>query len=164
MAVGNEVLESSQVGGSDFEQIVEKTHLALKEFYKGNPEPYRMLRSTGQDVSLLGAFGGISVGPKEVDKHLATRASYFRAGHDVSFENLVKFSSGDFGYIVEVERFEARVGGTDETVSVALRATTIFRRETGEWKVVHRIGDPLVSRIDPTTYRSLAQHNLEMKE
>jgi len=65
---------------------------------------------------------------------------------------------------VEVERFEARVGGTDETFRVALRATTIFRREGGEWKVAHRIGDPLVSRIDPPTYRSLAKHNVEMKE
>ena len=65
---------------------------------------------------------------------------------------------------MEVERFEARVGGTDETFRVALRATTIFRREGGEWKVAHRIGDPLVSRIDPPTYRSLAKHNVEMKE
>ena len=144
--------------------MVEKTHLALKEFYKGNPEPYRMLCSLGQDVSLLGAFGGISVGPKEVNKHLTTRASYFQAGHNVSFENLVKFSTRDFGYIVEVERFETRIGGTDETVRVALRATTIFRREDGEWKVAHRIGDPLVSLIDPATYRSLAKFNVEMKE
>ncbi len=148
---------------SDFERTVEKTHLALKEFYKGDPEPYRMLISSKPDVSLLGAFGGISVGLQEVDKHIRTRASYFQAGQNVTFENLVKFSTPDFGYIVEVERFEARVGGTDEIVRVALRATTIFRRENGKWKVAHRIGDPLVSRIDPPTYRSLAKHNLEKK-
>ncbi len=148
----------------DFEQIIKKTHLALDEFYKGDPEPYRMLCSHRQDVSLLGAFGGVSVGPKEVDKHLTSRASYFQAGHNVSFENLVKFSTLDIGYTVEVERFESKVGGTDETVHVALRATTIFRREDEEWKVAHRIGDPLVSRIDPQTYRSLAKRNIEMKE
>jgi len=79
-----------------------------------------MLCSHKPDVSLLGAFGGISVGPKEVDKHLTTRAPYFQAGHNLSFENLVKFSTSDFSYIVEVEHFEARVGGTDETVRFTL--------------------------------------------
>ena len=149
---------------TEFDQIIEKAHLALKEFYKGDMEPYRRLCSLRQDVSLLGAFGGISVGPEEVNGHLTSRASFFRDGHNVSFENLVKFSTNDWGYTVEVERFEAKIGGTDETTKVALRVTTIFRREDGEWKVAHRIGDPLVSRIDPLTYRSLAKHNLEMKE
>jgi hypothetical protein len=27
-----------------------------------------------------------------------------------------------------------------------LRVTTVFRREDGEWKVVHRHGDPLASQ------------------
>ena len=144
--------------------MVEKTHLALKEFYKGDMEPYKRLCSVSQDVSLLGAFGGVSVGPEEVIGHLTSRAGFFKAGHNLKFENLVTFSTHDVGYIVEVERFEAKVGGTDETIKVALRATTIFRREDGEWKVAHRIGDPLVSRIDPPTYRSLAKHNVDMKE
>ena len=152
------------MAASEFDKIVEKTHLALNEFYKGNMEPYKILCSSKQDVSLLGAFGGISVGPKDVIKHMTSRASFFQAGYNLSFENLVKFSTSDLGYIVEVERFEARVGGTDENVRVALRATTIFRREDGEWKVAHRIGDPLVSRIDPQTYRSLAKHNEENKQ
>ena len=144
--------------------MVEKTHLALKEFYKGNPEPYSKLYSHGQDVSLLGAQGGISVGSKEITKHMTSRASWFQAGHNVSFERLVKFSTQDLGYIVEVERFDARLGGTNEIVHVALRVTTIFRLEKDEWKVVHRQGDPLVSRIDPATYRSLAKHDAEVTE
>ncbi len=148
----------------NFEQMVEKTHLAVKEFYKGNPEPYNKLFSLEQDVSLLGAQGGISVGSKEVTQHLTSRASWFKAGQNVNWERLEKFSTEDLGYVVEVERFDARVGGTNEIIHVALRATTIFRLEKGEWKVVHRIADPLVSRIDPATYRSLAKHNTEAKE
>ena len=144
--------------------MVEKTHLAVKKFYKGNPEPYNKLYSLGQDVSLLGAQGGISVGSKEVTQHLNSRASWFQAGHNVSFERLVKFSTQDLGYVVEVERFDARVGETDEIIHVALRATTIFRLEKEEWKIVQRIADPLVSRIDPVTYRSLARHNTGAKE
>jgi hypothetical protein len=68
------------------------------------------------------------------------------------------------GYIVEIERFDAKMAGTDEIVNIALRVTTIFRRESGEWKVTHRQGDPLVSRIDPATYVSLAKHNIGAKQ
>ena len=149
---------------SEFENAVEKTHLALKEFYKGNPEPYNKLLSQKENVSLLGAQGGVSVGPVEVHKHLTSRASWFQAGHDVSFERMVKYSNKDMGYIVEVERFEVKVAGSDEVVPIALRVNTIFRYEDGEWRVAHRQGDPLVSRIDPSTYISLSKHNLEKKE
>ncbi len=144
--------------------MVEKTHLAIKEFYKGDPEPYKKLYSNGQDVSLLGAQGGISVGSKEVIQHLTSRASWFKAGQNVTFKRLVKVSTPDLGYIVEVERFDAKVGETDEVTHVALRVTTIFRFENGEWKVIHRIGDPLISRIDPDTYRLLNKQNTEVKK
>jgi len=148
----------------DFETMVEQTHLALKDFFKGNSESYSKLFSSAQDISLLGAQGGISVGPKEVIQHLTTRASWFQAGENVSWERLVKVSTPDLSYLVEVERFDAKVGGTDDIIHVALRVTTIFRRENGQWKVIHRQGDPLVSRIDPATYRSLAKHNIEVKQ
>ncbi len=141
--------------------MIDETHAALREFYIGNPEPYKKQCSDLGDVSLLGAFGGVSVGPNEVTKHLTTRASFFRGGRNVTFESKVKFSDGDFGYTVEIERFDANVGGT-EGVHVVLRVTTIFRREDGSWKVAHRIGDPLVAMIDPPTYRSLAKRNEEM--
>ncbi len=151
------------MASSDFDQIIVKTHRALEEFYKGNPSPYNQLFSSRADVSLAGAFGGVSLGQMDAVGHATNRASFFREGHDVRFESLVKYSNGDFGFTFEVERFKAVIGGTGEPIRVALRATTIYRRENGEWKVVHRIGDPLVAKIDPATYRSLAKRNEEME-
>ena len=49
--------------------------------------------------------------------------------------------SGDLAYIVGIEHITASVAGTPPT-PYSLRSTTIFRREDGEWKVVHRHGDP----------------------
>jgi ketosteroid isomerase-like protein len=146
-----------------FDEIVEKTHKALKEFYKGDPEPYRNLYSTREDIALLGAQGGVSVGKNAVMEHLTTRASWFRAGENVTWESLVKFAADDLGYVIEIEHFDAEVGGSD-IVSVALRATTIYRKENEEWKIIHRQGDPLVSRIDPATYVSLAKRNQGMRQ
>ena len=44
-------------------------------------------------------------------------------------------------YVVEVERFRSKVGGAADFAEFALRVTTIFRREDGEWKIVHRHAD-----------------------
>jgi hypothetical protein len=88
-----------QLTTQDFEAIVDKSHRALKEFYKGNPEPYNQLYSSTEDISLLGAQGGVAVGKEEVAQHLTSRASWFRAGENVSFEKLAVLSTQDLGYL-----------------------------------------------------------------
>ncbi len=160
MAITKEKKEALQKKEQNFDQIIQKYNQALDEFYKGHPEPYYSLYSDREDISLLGAFGGLSVGQEEVKKHAATRAAFFQGGHNLTVDYKVKFCEGDFGYAIGIERFEAKVGG--EETRVALRATTIFRREDGAWKIVHRQGDPLVYLITPSIYRSLAKHNEEM--
>ena len=47
--------------------------------------------------------------------------------------------------MVEIERGEAKIGGSEEMVPWALRVTMIFRPEEGEWKVVHRHADPITT-------------------
>jgi ketosteroid isomerase-like protein len=43
-------------------------------------------------------------------------------------------------YTVGFERFKAlRDGGAPEQVTVPV--TDVYRRENGEWKIVHRLGD-----------------------
>jgi ketosteroid isomerase-like protein len=44
---------------------------------------------------------------------------------------------------VEIEHYQAKVGGSDEVTPVSLRCTTIFRREDDGWKIVHRHADPI---------------------
>jgi hypothetical protein len=148
-----------ELSKQDFDNIVERSHLAIAEFYKGKPKQYIDLLSSDHDVSLLGAFGGYSVGIKDVIEHATSRASFFKAGHNVNIQTLVKHFEAGLGYAVELESFDAVVGDDSTNTHVGLRATTIFKLERGEWKIIHRIGDPLVLKIDPETYRKLAKHN-----
>lgn len=50
-------------------------------------------------------------------------------------------AGGDLAYIVACEHITATVKG--EQTSYSLRATTVFRREAGEWRVAHRHNDSL---------------------
>ena len=49
-------------------------------------------------------------------------------------------ASGDLAYLVAIEHTNASVAGAP-VAQYALRVTQVFRRESGEWKVVHRHAD-----------------------
>jgi ketosteroid isomerase-like protein len=72
-------------------------------------------------------------------------AAPFRDGDATSFETITKYVISELAYVVEIERGEAKVGGSEEVTPWALRATMIFRPEEGTWKVVHRHADPITT-------------------
>jgi ketosteroid isomerase-like protein len=57
--------------------------------------------------------------------------------------------AADLAYTVEIESYRARVGGAEEMTPVSLRVTSVFRREDGVWKVVHRHADPITAPRPP---------------
>ena len=56
---------------------------------------------------------------------------------------MAKFVTSDLACIVEVERYRAKVGGSENITPVTLRVTSILRAEDGTWKIVHRHADPI---------------------
>ena len=69
----------------------------------------------------------------------------YRAGRAISFEPSAKCVTQDLAYLVEVERYEAKVRGRDDITALALHVTSIFSRETDGWKLLHRHADPITT-------------------
>jgi ketosteroid isomerase-like protein len=130
---------------SGFAQAVEAYHLAAAEFVKGNPEPYKKLFSQRDDVTLGNPFGPVSRGWSQVAETRGRAATHYRDEEVTGFENVATYETPDLAYIVEVERFRAKMGGSEEITSVALRTTSILRPEDGAWKIAHRHADPITS-------------------
>jgi len=128
----------------DFDELVEQYHSALQDFVKGNPKPLEDLFSNREDVTLANPFGGIARGWKAVKETQERAASFYREGTHTS-ENVVKYVNAEIAYLVEVERFKAKLGGQTEMSTGSLRVTSIFRKEDGFWKTVHRHADPLTT-------------------
>jgi ketosteroid isomerase-like protein len=72
-------------------------------------------------------------------------ATNFRDGEATGFQRISEYATADLGYVLEIERFRSKIGGGDKLVPFALRVTTIFRREEGAWRIIHRHADPITS-------------------
>jgi len=133
----------------DFDKAVERYHQAANEFVKGNPEPYKLMFSHREDVSLGNPFGPFVRGWKQVAETMERAASLYRDGEMIGFESISTFVTADLAYMVEVERIKARIGGREDISSLALRTTSILRPEEGTWKVVHRHADSITTVRPP---------------
>jgi ketosteroid isomerase-like protein len=129
----------------DVDQLIERYHLALGEFVKGDPEPVKELFSRKADVTLANPLGPPVLGGDEVAKTLEHAAANIRDGEIISFEIVSKLVTPELAYVLEIERQEAKMGDREDITPFALRVTMIFRPEEGEWKVVHRHADPITS-------------------
>jgi ketosteroid isomerase-like protein len=129
----------------DLDQVIERSHLALGEIVNGNPKPLKEMYSHRQDVSLANPFGPPVRGWDEAARTMERAASNYRDGEIIGFENVAKFVTSDLACIVEVERYRAKVGGSEDITPVTLRVTSILRPEDGTWKIVHRHADPITT-------------------
>src|SRR5215213_1325234 len=129
----------------DFGEVLEQYHLALDEIMKGSPDGYKRAYSHQDDVTLANPFGPPARGWDEVAQTLEHAASHYTDGEATGFENVAKTMTPELAYTVEIERCQAKVEGREDVTPIAVRVTTIFRSEEGEWKVVHRHADPITT-------------------
>ncbi|WP_411375940.1 YybH family protein [Arthrobacter sp. MPF02] len=136
-----------------FQEEVDRYHAAVPEITRGNPDPVKELYSRLDDVTLANPFGGIARGWAQVEARLDQAARQFQDGEMLGFDTVTSYTARDTAYLVETEHFRARLdGGAME--EFALRVTSVFRREEGYWKLVHRHADPAAR---PQSRRSLSQ-------
>ena len=129
----------------DHDLPVDENRRAGLEITRGNPEVYKSLWSRRDDATLANPFGPPVRGWEEISARLDLAASNYRDGRDYEFENIATVVAEELAYTVDIERISTRVGGSDELSPIAIRATTIFRREDGKWRVAHRHGDPITT-------------------
>jgi ketosteroid isomerase-like protein len=95
--------------------------------------------SHGSDVTAMHPPGGRELGWEEVRASWEQGAQGISEGQ-VSLDDLVILPiADDVAYTVGTEHGKVKVGG--DTVGIDQRATNIYRREGGEWKIVHHHTD-----------------------
>jgi ketosteroid isomerase-like protein len=113
---------------------------AERALHDGDPEPRIALWSQRDPVTLLGAWVPARSGWAELEPVFRALADQFSDVTDYRMELIACEAIGDMGYTVALEQGTLKING--EPAQVKLRATHVWRREDGEWKIVHRHGDP----------------------
>ena len=106
--------------------------------HNGDAGPRKAMWSRHEPVTLFGALVSRS-GWNDLSDTFEWVASRFTHCGSYEIELLAAGASGDLGYTVAYEHTTATVQGEPSTYT--LRVTHVYRREGGEWKVVHRHGD-----------------------
>jgi ketosteroid isomerase-like protein len=136
----------TNVNVSDRDNFLEWVRTQLHEaelaLHNGDASPRLAIWSTEEPVTVLGAWRTATNYP-EANELFNSLAETFSDCTSYSFELIAADVVGDLAYTVGYEHTRASING--EPRAYTLRATQIYRREQGKWKVAHRHGDTLSS-------------------
>jgi ketosteroid isomerase-like protein len=107
----------------------------------GDSGPWKALVTPGDDVMVLGAFGGYGREHAAVDANFDRAAGAYGGGSS-SYEELARWVGADLACTVGLEHHEARLAGREPT-RYTYWVTHVLRREGADWRIVLRHADPL---------------------
>jgi ketosteroid isomerase-like protein len=105
-------------------------------------------------VTLFGGMMG-GCGWTKIEPIFRRLGASFSDCRSWNYEVIAAGASDDLAYMVGFEHTTASIDGGPPS-DYALRVTTVFRRENGNWKVVHRHADPAGSATASDVLRQLA--------
>lgn len=137
---------------ADFRVFLTAFEDALSHFVNGDPTLLKQHASHSADATILGGWGAYEKGWAEVGPRYDWAAARFQpSGATVKVEYVSTVVSGNLAYTVTLERSTVQLVGQEKPAPMALRATHVFRRESGQWKLLHRHADVLTPRTAPAT-------------
>ena len=114
-------------------------YAAGNQLLAGNVAPYLEIWSAGDDISHLGPTGALCTGRTAVFEQFTRESGMGFEGTLVADDRRF-VESAEMGYLVCMERTSGMTQ-TGEAIGIDIRATTIFRKEAGHWRVVHHHTD-----------------------
>ncbi|MDQ4054944.1 MAG: nuclear transport factor 2 family protein [Actinomycetota bacterium] len=127
-------------------EMLPRQRAAEQAIHNGDAEPRIALWSRTDPVTVFGAKMSAS-GWTDVEPMFRTVASWFSDSAEYEFEVAAAGASGDLAYTIGFEHNQVKVDGQSRTYT--LRVTHVYRREDGQWRVVHRHADAPPSEDAP---------------
>lgn len=124
-----------------FGDFMRRREAVSTDYINGKPDGLLALSATHDPATFFPPSGDRIQGASRVNTANEKGAHTFGEGSTGHFEILNSSSSGDLGFWTGIQHAEVMMKGKDEPVSMQLRTTEVFRREKGEWKLVHRHAD-----------------------
>ena len=144
LAIGGGTTVNTQNTSAEERAVIQATtqfYTALNAMFAGDVGPMKSVWSHEDDVTYLRPTGGFQVGWGPVLASWEAQAA-MQLGGEVTPENIHITVGRDLAVVQNHEQGEnATVDGNPQAVSI--RATNLFRKEDGTWKMIGHHTDPL---------------------
>jgi ketosteroid isomerase-like protein len=118
--------------------MLPRQRAAEQAIHNGDVEPRLALWARTDPLTLFGAKLSGS-GWAALEPIFRKVAAWFSDSAEYEFEVVAAAASGDLAYTVGYEHNRVKVDGEPRTYT--LRATHVYRRSDGQWRIVHRHAD-----------------------
>ena len=132
---------SAQDDESSVRAAAAEFYEALNAMFTGELEPMKEVWSHAEDVTYMGPTGGFHVGWKQVLQDWEAQAD-LKLGGKVDAVDMQVVVGKDLAIIQNYEKGENK-GEDGKVLTVLIRATNIFRKEEGQWKMISHHTDLL---------------------
>ena len=130
---------------------IARLHAAMARVANGDVSDIKRLYSHTADATSFYGWGGYEKGEEAVSKRWDWAGQQFKGG-TVRHENITTVITAEMFYVTDIETFERqRVAGVEGATGWSNRVTHIFRREDGEWRLIHRHANRLEAQHEPST-------------
>jgi ketosteroid isomerase-like protein len=109
-------------------------YASLNAMFTGDAGPMLEVWSRADDVTYMGPGGGITLGWNDV-RHAWESQAALKLGGKVEPYGTHVTVGGDLAFTQCVEK-GSNLDAEGHTVQVSIRATNLFRKENGEWKMI----------------------------
>lgn len=123
-----------------FNEFMKRRESVSLDYINGNPATLVDISTAYDPATFFPPSGTRIEGARNVNAANVAGASSFSEGSTGRFEILQMSASGDLGFWAGLQHATMKkADGAHEAMT--LRVTEIFRRQEGEWKLVHRHAD-----------------------
>ncbi len=125
---------ASEVDQKAVMKAVAQFYSALNTLFAGDVAPMKEVWSHADDVAYMGPGGGFQVGWDQVLENWKAQAA-MKLGGKVEAADMRMTAGQDIAVTHNYEKGE-NTNARGEVQKVSIRATNVFRKESGQWKMI----------------------------
>jgi len=126
---------------STFKEFLRTRDAAASAYCRGRAAKVNALATDNEPATFFGPDGKATIGAAAIKQAYTAGAKSFGKGGKSRLEILQAAEGGDVAHWTGIQHAEVEMD--EKTVPLQLRITELFRRENGDWKLVHRHADAL---------------------
>ncbi len=130
----NEHLES-------FKKFLKEREKASQAYVGGDGAPLVKVSAAKSPATFFSPGGDLTEGAEKIAARYQKDAAIFESADENEFITLQMNADENIAFWVGLQRAVVKMKDKTEPVPFALRVTEIFRRDSGEWKMIHRHAD-----------------------